>query len=270
MLHFVQHDRGESTKLGVQTRPWGPEANRTRLAGVLTDVAAAGYDGFEIGAQHLDLTQPDHLLNLAARHGLGVAAIHVGGDLASPDMLDAAWPTLQQAVAFAAAVGALYVPFSGRPAPDKTEEDYIKAATILNRVGGLCHAHGVRLCYHNHWWEIEHDCAELRALLRLTDPALVSLCLDVAWVQRSGGSPVAVTREFADRIGYFHLKDTEGDEWREVGYGVLDWDALLPLVRARHDSWAIVEQDETQRAPVESARLSREFLSDRLGLKPPG
>ncbi len=247
-------------KLAVQTRPWGPDKNRNHLAEVLADVRAAGYDGFEIGAQHLDLTQPDALRGLAEAHGLQVAAIHIGGDLNSPDAMQAALPSLAQAIGYAAQVGATFVPFSGRPAPDKTDADLRQAAETLNRVGEVCRDHGVRLCYHNHWWEIGDDYRELRALLRDTDPALVWLCLDVAWVLRGGGSPVAAVQTFGDRIGYLHLKDTRGDEWLEVGQGDLDWGALLPLVRARPDPWAVVEQDETRRLPLDSARMSLAFL----------
>jgi sugar phosphate isomerase/epimerase len=49
-------------KIGIQTRPWGPELNQKHLTDVLADVAGTGYDGFEIGAQHLDIARPEILL----------------------------------------------------------------------------------------------------------------------------------------------------------------------------------------------------------------
>jgi sugar phosphate isomerase/epimerase len=43
-------------------------------------------------------------------------------------------------------------------------------------------------------------------MLELTDPDLVSLCLDIGWVQRTGYSPAAISTEFVDRIRYFHIR----------------------------------------------------------------
>ena len=247
-------------KLGIQTRPWGPDMNRERLGVVLADVAQAGYAGFEIGAQHLDLARPQILCDLAASHGLSVAGIHVGGDLTQTEWSAEQIEPLQRAAGYAAQVGAPFLPFSGRPKPGKTLDDFQRGADMLNRVGQIAADHGRRLCYHNHNWEIADDCAELAYLVDHTNPQLVSLCLDVAWVLRGGGSPAEVVRRFAHRIAYLHVKDTRGDEWLEVGQGDMDFDHLLPVLRSLDLPWWTVEQDETRRAPVESARLSREYL----------
>ena len=248
------------TRIGVQTRPWGPEANRQRLDNVLADIAQAGYAGFEIGSQHLDLARPDWLQSLAATHGLAVAAVHTGGDLNEPGWAHAHQDDVRRVAAYAAAVGAPFVPFSGRPKPGKTDADLRAQAETLNAAGQVCAGEGVRLCYHNHNWEIEDGCRELYSLVDLTDPALVSFCLDVAWVHRGGAQPVEVARRLGGRIGYFHLKDTAGAEWLELGQGDVDLAGVLALLRERQDPWAVVEQDETRRAPAESARMSRDYL----------
>ncbi|GAB4438413.1 MAG: myo-inosose-2 dehydratase [Anaerolineae bacterium] len=251
-------------KIGIQTRPWGPELNRNNLSQILGEVAAAGYDGFEIGAQHLDLSRPAALSDLAASHGLRVVGIHVGGEIHNPESVRAALAQLETTVAFATAAGADFIPFSGKLKPNKSAAELAQQAANLNRLGELCSRHGLTLCYHNHHWEIESDCAELRHICAHTDPALVSLCLDVGWVQRAGGQPLAVVQEFLPRVGYFHLKDTTAAEWREVGHGDVDFAALLPWLKARFDGWLVVEQDDTQRAPAESARISRDFLRAQL------
>ena len=234
--------------------------NRARLDEVLTDVASAGYAGFEIGAQHLDLARPAVLRDLAASHGLAVVGVHVGGDLTQTEWCPAQLEPLARAAEYAAQVGAPFLPFSGRPKPGKTVDDFRRGADMLNRVGGIAADEGRRLCYHNHNWEIADDCAELAYLVEHTDPSLVSLCLDVAWVLRGGGVPVDVVRRFAGRIEYLHVKDTRGDEWLEVGQGDMDFDHLLPVLQWLDLDWWTVEQDETRRAPVESARMSREYL----------
>ncbi|MFP4395271.1 MAG: sugar phosphate isomerase/epimerase family protein [Anaerolineales bacterium] len=255
-------------KIGVQTRPWGPEMNQNQLPDILDDIVAAGYDGFEIGAQHLDLAHPAAFQALLDERGLAVAGIHVGGEIYDPDAVQQAMADLERAMAFAAEVGAPYLPFSGKLKEDKSEAEMQQQAASLNAVGERCQALGLTLCYHNHYWEIENDAAELRYLVEHTDPALVSFCLDLAWVKRGGDDPVNIARYLLDRdrIGYFHLKDTTSDEWMELGRGEVDFSAVLPLITERYDGWLVVEQDEVQRAPVESARISREYLRAEFGI----
>ena len=253
-------------KIGIQTRPWGPELNRAHLSDVLADIAGAGYDGFEIGAQHLDLAKPERLSHLAAGHGLSVVGIHVGGEIYDPQSVQAALDNLERIIAYAKAVGASFVPFSGKAKANKTGLELQYTAESLNRIGRLCQKQGLALCYHNHYWEIENDCAELRHLCQHTDPALVSLCLDVGWVQRAAGTPVAVVEEFLDRVGYFHIKDTSSAEWMEIGYGLVDFSALFKLIRGRYDGWLVVEQDETRRQPLESAQMSLNYLEEQFNL----
>jgi sugar phosphate isomerase/epimerase len=240
--------------------------NRASLSAVLADVAAAGYDGFEIGAQHLQIDRPEILRELAANHSLEVVGIHVGGEIYDPESVKAALDNLGRIIAYARAVGAGYIPYSGKMKENKTAAELAYQAQNLNQIGRLCQEQGLKLCYHNHFWEIEQDCAELRHLCDHTDPALVSLCLDVGWVQRANSSPVAVAQTFMDRVGYFHIKDTTPEEWREVGYGAVDFDGLFKVIKDRYDGWLVVEQDETRRQPVESARMSRTYLKEQFGL----
>lgn len=253
-------------KIGIQTRPWGPEKNRQHLAEVLVDIAATGYHGFEIGAQHLDISKPEILGALAADHGLEVLGVHLGGEIYDPQSVQAALDNLERILAYAKEVGAAFIPYSGKLKENKTKAELNHQADNLNRIGQICQKQELKLCYHNHFWEIENNCGELRHLCRHTDPGLVWLCLDVGWVQRAGGSPLAVVEEFFDRVGYFHLKDTRADEWLEVGYGEVDFSGLFKLFRGRYDGWLVVEQDETRRQPVESARLSRSYLKEQLRL----
>jgi len=255
-------------KIGIQTRPWGPEKNRLHLSEVLAEVASAGYDGVEIGVQHLDVTQPEAFRQLVASHGLQPAAIHTGGEIYDPQAVQEALVKLERTVVFAAKVGAPCLAFSGKMKENRSLEELALEAENLNRIGRFCQDNGIGLAYHNHFWEIQNDCRELRYICGHTDPALVSLCLDVAWVHRAGGNPTEVAQTFLDRIAYFHIKDTTATEWREVGYGEVDLASLFAITQCgtREWPWLVVEQDETQRAPVESARMSCEYLKSKLGV----
>jgi sugar phosphate isomerase/epimerase len=70
------------------------------------------------------------------------------------------------------------------------------------------------------------------------DPAVQWQC-DIAWVMRGHQDPAAWIKRYAGRMVGFHVKDLapEGgnaseDGWADVGYGRLDWTALLPVMRA--------------------------------------
>jgi sugar phosphate isomerase/epimerase len=236
---------------------------RNQLPVVVAEAASAGYDGIEIGAQHLNLDAPEQFRQLLDDHGLAAAGIHVGGELWIPGAVEAALANLERAIAFTAAVDAPCLAFSGAARENKSDEELAHVAKNLERIGQLCRAQGLTLAYHNHWWEIHDDYRELRFIVDHTDPGLVSLCLDVAWVQRGGGNPAACAAMVAPRVAYFHLKDTTETEWRELGRGEVDYEALLPVVQAQGLAWSVVEQDETAGPAVESARISRAFLAAR-------
>jgi sugar phosphate isomerase/epimerase len=167
-------------------------------------------------------------------------------------------------MAFASAAGAPHLCFSGAMKQGKTDAELAQTAANLNRIGELARGHGLCLAYHNHYWEIEQECRELRFLRDHTDGANVSFLLDVAWVLRGGGDPVAVSREFLPRIAYFHLKDTRGTEWLELGQGDVDLVGVIEVMRGAALPWAVIEQDETKRPPVESAAMSRQYLKEKL------
>jgi len=252
-------------RIAVQTRPWGVERNRDDLPGILAEIAGAGYAGFEIGNQHLDLSQPARLRALAEEHGLAVAGVHAGGEISDPEAIRAARGQMERIADFIVAVGAAILPFSGKPKSGKTPAELQTEADNLNLMGDLCAQRGITLCYHNHNWELVHDCAELQFLMDHTDPARVSLCLDLGWVQRAGGDPLAVLNRFAPRIAYFHLKDTTADDWQELGNGDVDLPPLLAAVAELAPAWATVEQDTVPGPAVDSARISRNYLRQRMG-----
>ena len=253
-------------KIAVQTRPWGPEKNRNHLPDVLAEVVSAGYDGIEIGAQHLDISKPAEFRKLLEGYGLQPAAIHMGGEIWDPKSVQEARDNTERIIDFAAAAGAPCLAYSGKITPNKSEEEFCYEAEGLNRIGEMCQKNDLVLAYHNHYWEIENGCRELRYICAHTDPLLVSLCLDVAWVKRGGGDPASVVREFLHRIAYCHLKDTTDDEWKELGNGKLDFAALFAALSPRAFDWFVVEQDESPVPAVDSLRISRQYLKDRWGM----
>jgi len=253
-------------QIGIQTNAWPDEAHRRDLPGVLDGIAATGYTGLEIGSHRVDLDRPAALRGPAERRGLAVVGVHVGGELWNPAAPPDVEARVARVAAYAAAVGATFVPVSGGRKAEHTAEDYANDAKALDRLGTVCADHGLRLAYHNHDWEITGGCAGLRAICERTDPRLVSLALDVGWVAKAGEDPAQTVSAFLGRVGYLHVKDTLDDWFTELGRGTANLGPLGAFLRDHWDGWLVVERDKAMDHPLESAAVSREYLRARWGL----
>jgi inosose dehydratase len=119
--------------------------------------------------------------------------------------------------------------------------------------------------------------------MALTDPKLVGLCFDTGHFRfGGGGDPLAVYRQFKDRIWHVHFKDcsprvhaeSRRNEWNyfeslkhgifcELGQGDIDFKSFADeLKRDGYSGWIVVEQDVLpgMGAPKEFARRNREYL----------
>ena len=91
------HDNPKTVRLACQTITWGEE-QRHHFPSVLSEVAAAGYEGVEIGFRHIRQTPPALLQDLLGENGLVLAASHLGGNLEDPAHADAERSFLEEAL----------------------------------------------------------------------------------------------------------------------------------------------------------------------------
>jgi sugar phosphate isomerase/epimerase len=243
--------------IGIQSNLWDAEYHREKMLQMLSEISQAGYAGIEIGAHRFEnLNHPGDFLSQVQSVGLHVSGIHTLLKFYDSDNLDYA----KQAADFTKAVGSRFMMVSGEAREGKTLDEYKTIAATLNQVGEICQAVGLTYCYHNHWFEIQNQQEELRALCELTDPNLVSLCLDIGWVERAGCSPAEVSTEFLNRIRYFHLKDTKGEKFVDLGEGSVDFPSWYKAVEGKGDFYLTHERDEVLPNAIKSARISREYL----------
>lgn len=163
-----------------------------------------------------------------------------------------------------------YVPPSERGGLDT----FKKLAEVLNKSGEKAKAAGLTLCYHNHAFEFEPmgGTTGLETMLKETDKRLVSLELDVFWVSVAGHKPVELMKRHADRIALLHLKDkaagvpmqfnenVEKTAFKEVGKGTVDFAGILSEASRIGVKNYFVEQDQTPGDPLDSLKVSFEFL----------
>ena len=137
----------------------------------------------------------------------------------------------------------------------------------------------MRFGFHNHNVEFKEYGGRtgLEILLEHTDPKLVQWQMDCYWVAQAGHDPVEMLRRYGDRIQSLHVKDRkanvaavagsgpEAAHFTEVGTGTLDWKWILRLAENDHVPYLFVEQDQTERPPLESLQISYDNLVKLVG-----
>lgn len=246
-------------QIGCQVIIFG-QRNQEDIEGCIKAVAAAGYAGLENGpvTGNVDIETYKGWLK---QYNLAQAGVHMGFP---------AIDRLSDFIQYCKQTGSRYLMVSG-VGDYKTEglEAYKKAAPLFNEVGRKCREEGIDFCYHNHAWEFQQydGVTALDWLYQHTDPDLVKLCPDVYWIQVGGQDPATFLRKHADRIAYIHLKDGYPGDFREIGQGPLDWNAIWDaLQQLKHVEWLTVEQDRTTRNPEESIAMSRKFIREHFGI----
>jgi len=147
-----------------------------------------------------------------------------------------------------------------------SEEGFRRFAAEANEIGKRLSQAGLTFSYHNHSFEFVHfgKRTGLDLIYEETDPRYVQAELDTYWIQHGGGDPAAWIRKMNQRMPVVHLKDMlilSGQQvMAEVGEGNLNWPAILQACREAEVEWYAVEQDECQRDPFESLKISYDNL----------
>lgn len=244
-------------RVGLELIVYG-ERVQEDLAGVLAEVSQVGYAGIE-GAALVGREQTEQMQAGLEATGLAYAA----GHCAFRDLGDR--EGMQRRIESVRSLGGRYLITSGNHQWGSLD-DYRQAAKSLEEVGRLCKAAGLTFCFHNHHWELKEFDGErgIHVLMAESDPELVKLCPDVYWVQVGGEPPADFITRYRERCPYFHFKDGLGGEqyreFRELGEGSVDMKAALEAALACDPDWIVVEQDRTDKEPIESNRISREYL----------
>jgi sugar phosphate isomerase/epimerase len=221
--------------------------------GTLAKIAAFGYTQVEPFAF---VNFFDDLKTGLRTHGLAAPTTHMGL-LAVDD---------QEAV-FAAAkelgVETIIVPSSDR-ASWQSAEGIAEIAAGLNAAAEKAAAHGLKVGYHNHEYELVSEIDGkhgLEVLADHLDPAVV-LEVDTYWAYVGGADVPALLDRLGDRVVALHIKDGDGslDNKKQVpvGSGVVP---VHEFMAAAPNALFVVELDDSEGDLVEAVGASHEFLT---------
>lgn len=233
--------------MATNTRPFGLQLYTLRddlpkdPKGVLQQVASFGYkqlEGFEggqgmfWGMSHTDFKKFVNDL------GMDFVSSHCNTR-----------DNFEQKAAQAAEIGMKYLihPYLG---PQKTLDDYKKAADFFNTRAEICRAAGIRFAYHNHDYSFKQVDGQFPQdiFMQNTDPAKMDYEMDIYWVVTAGQDPKAWFDKYPNRFRLGHVKDrrkgtTEVADSVVVGTGSIDYNDILKKAEASGMQYFIVEQE---------------------------
>lgn len=140
-------------------------------------------------------------------------------------------------------------------------------ATRFNALGKKARDAGLRFGFHNHASEataMADGATPYDILLGDTDPSLVDFQMDLYWMIKAGGDPLAYFAAHPGRFRSVHVKDaTSAPElaMRDVGAGNIDWKRIFAKHFQAGIRYYLVEHDSPGPDPFASAKASHDYLA---------
>jgi len=158
-------------------------------------------------------------------------------------------------------VSSLYAP--ALPADERPTDasSWTAFGSQLEALGQTYRAEGYHFGWHNHAFEFQPttDGSTPMTLILEAAPS-IGWEIDIAWIIRGGSDPFKWIADYGDRISAVHIKDIarEGecldeDGWADVGFGTVDWKALMTALEASPVKHFVMEHDK----PNDDMRFAR-------------
>jgi sugar phosphate isomerase/epimerase len=157
-------------------------------------------------------------------------------------------------------------------------DGFKRGADQFNQWGSELKKRGMKFAFHDHNYEFKPlgKTNGFDTILSNTDPKLVSIEMDCYWITQAGLDPVKMMNEHRDRIRMLHLKDRKpgfptsqtlneaAGHFTEIGNGTINWKAVLAAAKKNNIDYMFVEQDESDRNPIDGLRISYNNLQKLL------
>ena len=296
-----------SIQIGNAPCSWGVEfasdPRNPTWQTVLSECAAAGYKGIELGPIGFMPEDPAILADGLAKHDLTL----IGGVVFRPfhdpsawdDVMDASVRTCKALVAHGAKHLVLIDSISPRRAPtagrasEAEQMDNSEWTAFRDRIATIAKLgtedYGLTVGIHAHAAGFIDFEPELERLLNEVDEKVLKICFDTGHHSYAGFDPVAFMKRHIARISYMHFKDIDPvvkanaianrtgfyeacgqGIFCNLGKGDVDFKAVRDvLTGVGYEGWCTVEQDcdpTLDVRPEDDARANREFL-ESIGFK---
>lgn len=235
----------------------------TALAETAKKLRAIGYEAAQVSGVSGDIPAAE-IKKILSDEGIKICATHESGDLIRNNPL-----------AVVERLKTLDVVHTAYPYPSGV--NFADAAAVnamisdLDAAGAVLRENGCVLSYHNHAIEFIKigDEVLMDYIARATSPENLKFELDTYWVQFGGADPVEWCRKAAGRMPVLHCKDYSFEtdnkpHFAEIGYGNLNFPAIVAAADAGGCEWFVVEQDSCPGDPFVSLEKSYRTMSECL------
>jgi inosose dehydratase len=288
-------------KIGNAPCSWGVEfADDPRNPSwqrVLSDCAASGYKGIELGPIGFMPEDPTILADALAKNDLTLIGGVVFRPFHDPTAWDQIWDAAQRTCTALASHGAQHLvlidsisPRRAATAGRATEAEQMDKAEWtafverIRRVAQLGADHGLTAGIHAHAAGFIDFEPELDRLLSEVDESVLKICFDTGHHSYAGFDPTAFMQRNINRISYMHFKDINPvvkaravanrtgfydacaqGVFCNLGTGDVDFPSVRQILHdANFSGWCTVEQDcdpAGTTSPIDDARANRNYLS---------
>lgn len=291
-----------NVRIGSAPDSWGvwfpSDPRQTPWNRFMDEIAEAGYEWTELGPYGYLPTDIAVLKSELSRRNLKISGTFAMGALEDPSHWAAIESQVMGAGEILSNMGARYLIlidgiysdiFTGALIePKRLDHDsWRRLIDATHRVSDIASKlFDLKVVFHPHAeTHVEYE-DQIEQLLEDTDPARVSLCLDIGHHAYRGGDPLAFMRKHHARIPYLHLKSVDRDIQRKVeteeipfgtavamdmfcepSRGAIDFPAFHDLLKEiDYNGFAIVEQDMYPAPfdkPFPIAKRTRAYLRDK-------
>jgi len=230
------------------------EAAKNDFFGVLGQIARIGYKGVEPAGLHGKA--PKEVRKVLDDLGLVCSSTH--GPLATKD-------NLSEQVDLARTLGYSMLISGVGPDDFKTLEGIQKAAQKFQAAAELLEPHGLRMGYHNHWWEMDNVDGRAGYDLFFERARGVFSELDVYWASHFGAVDVpSLLKRHNRNVPLLHIKDgplVKDKPHTAVGKGKLNIPAIVAAADASTLQWLVVELDDCATDMMQAVMDSYDYLT---------
>ncbi len=228
----------------------------------LSDAQWAGYKRIEMVTTTVKFRPMEFMVPLLKQYGLVINHIYYGGGLFPKEVAEKTIAATIEEFDRCKPLRSRECLFDSWGA--QADDDLRIFYRSLDRIGREAADRGMKLCVHNHESPMRDNAKEWRGVLDNTDPALVSMCLDMDWAWQAGTDPFPLLYEAGDkgRLGGVHMRTQRNrltDQTMEDG-GDINFNKVADYLKKIRFDGALVEETEW----MQETKVTRSARENKL------
>lgn len=243
----------QKIQLACETYSWEMSSSsyKGNLEHIMGIMQRAGFKGIEAETSFFgDLSDPIRMKEALAEHQLELAALCHVEDWRHPTETAAEKANADRWIQFLAHFPDTIYLLVQMPGKDREnlKERQQNLLSCVNAIAERATATGIECSYHPNSpagsiYRTEED---YKILLDGLDDRYIGYTPDLGHMAKGGMDPLAICRQYRERINLVHYKDMYADgRWAPTGKGIIDFTAITSyLVDTDFEGWIVMEDED--------------------------